>query len=460
MTTCLTNAQTFGSLSNGLIAHYTFSGNGNDSSSSLNSCAIVGAEFTPDRFGNTSSAIRVTAAGRWRAGGAYTSKTINISGNTSRTISYWTKFSVEGTGDGGGRGTYTQSSVSWGVDAAARLCYFGPASTGHLWFNGAGVGLDLRIPQPSVPFNEWRMVVFTFSDSPRTAVMYVNGVANTNFSPDLTSLLRLSNPTLNTTATAGSMTGGQGDYLDDVRIYNRALSANEVAQLYAYESGQETDADGDNLPIQTEITIGTDPNNPDTDNDGLKDGAEYLLADLGFDPLVPNQAIMNSIFAPSFYPSIEVFAPASTALKVSLGGITNITTNSVPTGWFYNTNTKQISGVLAGVTSFGGQLTGIKAPGLNLPVTFNFHPQSKQSIGRFLKISSKKSSSPPFSVVLPTANSGLPVLLSVKSGPATISQNNLVTITGVGTVVLAANQPGNNNFLPAPEVRTSFKVTK
>jgi len=41
-----------------------------------------------------------------------------------------------------------------------------------------------------------------------------------------------------------------------------------------------------------------------------------------------------------------------------------------------------------------------------------------------------------------TASSGLPVIFSVLSGPATVSGSTL-TITGVGTVVVAANQAGN-----------------
>ncbi len=58
----------------------------------------------------------------------------------------------------------------------------------------------------------------------------------------------------------------------------------------------------------------------------------------------------------------------------------------------------------------------------------------------------------------PVATSGLPVALSVKSGPATIS-GNMVTVTGVGTVVLAANQGGSAVYNPATEVTTSFTVS-
>ena len=84
---------------------------------------------------------------------------------------------------------------------------------------------------------------------------------------------------------------------------------------------------------------------------------------------------------------------------------------------------------------------------------------SDQTIGAFGTIGDKVIGSAPFEVAVPTATSGLPVVLSVKSGPATLSGNS-VTLTGVGTVVLAANQAGNANYNAAPEVTTSFSVSK
>jgi RHS repeat-associated protein len=56
-----------------------------------------------------------------------------------------------------------------------------------------------------------------------------------------------------------------------------------------------------------------------------------------------------------------------------------------------------------------------------------------------------------------TASSGLPVTFSVLSGPATIS-NSTLTITGAGTVVLAANQAGNANYAAAAQVTQSVTV--
>ena len=56
-----------------------------------------------------------------------------------------------------------------------------------------------------------------------------------------------------------------------------------------------------------------------------------------------------------------------------------------------------------------------------------------------------------------TATSGLPIRFSIISGPATISGSAL-TITGTGTVVVAANQAGNANYSIAPQVTQTIIV--
>ena len=58
-----------------------------------------------------------------------------------------------------------------------------------------------------------------------------------------------------------------------------------------------------------------------------------------------------------------------------------------------------------------------------------------------------------------TANSGLSVAFSVVSGPGTVSGSTL-TITGVGTVVVAANQAGNANYAAAPQLTQSIAVNQ
>jgi hypothetical protein len=58
-----------------------------------------------------------------------------------------------------------------------------------------------------------------------------------------------------------------------------------------------------------------------------------------------------------------------------------------------------------------------------------------------------------------TSTSGLTVTFSVVSGPASINGSTL-TITGAGTVVVAADQSGNANYTAATEVTRSITVSK
>jgi len=56
-----------------------------------------------------------------------------------------------------------------------------------------------------------------------------------------------------------------------------------------------------------------------------------------------------------------------------------------------------------------------------------------------------------------TASSGLPVTFSRLSGPASLI-GNVLTITGAGTVVVSANQTGNDTYESAPQVTRTLVV--
>lgn len=58
-----------------------------------------------------------------------------------------------------------------------------------------------------------------------------------------------------------------------------------------------------------------------------------------------------------------------------------------------------------------------------------------------------------------TATSGLDVVFSVQSGPATVNGSKL-TITGTGTVVVAANQAGSSTYGAAPQVTQTIVVNQ
>jgi hypothetical protein len=56
--------------------------------------------------------------------------------------------------------------------------------------------------------------------------------------------------------------------------------------------------------------------------------------------------------------------------------------------------------------------------------------------------------------------SGNPVVFTVLSGPGSITGGNMLYSTGVGTIVVAANQAGNSSYLAAPQVTQSVVVTQ
>ena len=58
-----------------------------------------------------------------------------------------------------------------------------------------------------------------------------------------------------------------------------------------------------------------------------------------------------------------------------------------------------------------------------------------------------------------TASSGLPVTYTVISGPGTVSGSTL-TVTGVGNIVVEADQAGNTDYLPAPPVQITIQVVQ
>jgi alpha-tubulin suppressor-like RCC1 family protein len=62
-------------------------------------------------------------------------------------------------------------------------------------------------------------------------------------------------------------------------------------------------------------------------------------------------------------------------------------------------------------------------------------------------------------LVQATATSGLPVALTLVSGPATFYYSYLY-INGAGTVTIAANQAGNASYAAAPQVERSFTVAR
>jgi hypothetical protein len=138
-----------------------------------------------------------------------------------------------------------------------------------------------------------------------------------------------------------------------------------------------------------------------------------------------------------------------------LSGSTALGVGTLNAGGVATLNTAALSAGSDGVTaSYGAQGNfAASASGATI-VGITGGPQTIT----FPVIASRVYGSAPFGV---TASSSLggsyPVAISVQSGPATVA-GDLVTVTGVGTVVLRAAQAGNANYAPASATQ-SFQVT-
>jgi alpha-glucosidase len=131
-------------------------------------------------------------------------------------------------------------------------------------------------------------------------------------------------------------------------------------------------------------------------------------------------------------------------------------TSSNPSVAIINDNIVIIKGVgSTNITASQGG-NGVYTAATNVQHTLNVNKAS-QTI-TFSDIADKNFNAPAFTIDA-TSSSGLPVTLSVESGPATIS-GNTITLTGVlGLVAIKASQPGNGNYNAATEVIKSFNVT-
>ena len=155
-----------------------------------------------------------------------------------------------------------------------------------------------------------------------------------------------------------------------------------------------------------------------------------------------------------FDTSIYVYYNDLPFARINLGGKTE---NIYTSGTVYDA-TMQVMGNFTGmkVEAIGNLAIAQRNSNIRLySVTQRYNGLNDQAI-TFNSIGIKQSDDGSFALSA-SSTSGLPIEFSVVSGPATIS-GNTVTLTGPGLVKIAANQPGNASFYPAPEITRSFFV--
>lgn len=225
------STQSMADLDDGLAAYYPFNGNANDESGNGNHGTVIGPTLTADRFGNVESAYSFDGLDDFIALGS------NLLLDTP-SISLWVRTSSEKYGPENSLGVIRYRLNGFGISMNGP---FNPAGgvaedVGKVRFQLVSGDLQtetaFEYQTETNTYNDdnWHHMVLTYDGL--AFVVYIDGdpvfnVSGAAYSPVFYGTGELA---------IGRDGGHSSDYfqgiIDDVRIYNRALSANEVESLY------------------------------------------------------------------------------------------------------------------------------------------------------------------------------------------------------------------------------------
>lgn len=197
---------------NGLTSYFPFNGNANDEGGNGNHGTVYGATLTTDRFGKLNSAYTFNGTSN------YIKLAGKFGGGKEMTVSAW--FNVNGS-----TGTFQAIFESEGAYSTNGNIHLQCNTYGNnvVYYNTGYCLLPILLP---TPYNQWRHVVITAKSG--DIRLYENGVQKAKYN-DKYDLISISDKVDIGRGTQGRYFKGQ---IDDVRVYNRALSESEVQALY------------------------------------------------------------------------------------------------------------------------------------------------------------------------------------------------------------------------------------
>jgi len=226
------------SLTKGLAAYYTFSGNANDASGNNNNPSFNNAVLTTDRFGNAKSAYHFNGVNSYIS--IPNSASLNFKDNI--TLSVWVRptgfyYDVCHASTILSKGTADYYPGNYALRFDDALYTEGAGCSGErlkdsLHDNFRGTGTSLKPYSPFISKNKWYHVVYTNNGT--TATLYVDCDLKytVGFKESFTNAEDLFLGKTNDDMFPFWLNGD----MDDVRIYNRALSKTEVEAICAEES--------------------------------------------------------------------------------------------------------------------------------------------------------------------------------------------------------------------------------
>jgi|GEM_PF-2561292 len=227
----------------GLVAYYPFTGNAKDQSGYAHNGVVRGAALTSDRFGNTKSAYNFNGTSSYIQIPA--SPDFNIS-KTGFSVSAWIKpnpvqYSPDGFWDVIDKSHTNDDLSGWVVQS------YQSKGFGFIVENGIDQNVPAAGTNTNVLDNKWHHFVGVFDYSQQQILFYLDGVL-----ASVTSNPGTPEPNARDLfiGKSGYLSGGRNfrGVIDEVRVYNRPISKEEVIGLY-----------GENNAVYGCVSVGSSP---------------------------------------------------------------------------------------------------------------------------------------------------------------------------------------------------------
>jgi len=431
-------------LEDGLVAHYPFNNNTNDDSGNEFNATNYGATYVEDRFGEANSALSLDGNDWLRI-----HDQVMLQSETTASISFWIKTTQMTPFD-----LFTQGNSSGSPSNLNFELLLNDSSLGEnsIIFNYPAYNTGTSLSTAgSFTNNQWIHFVLIKDVDLNKMKIYQNSsllaemdITDTSFT--VNGSLNISRNIMNDSYYSG--------LLDDVRIYDRVLSENEIIGLYAPELVADFEADQTNVLINDPIQF-TDLSTPgelpistwewDFENDGSIDSyeqnPEWTYTAEGF--YTVSLTVTDSEGRKSINNTKK--RGSSTETKINYITVSTYNLNDDLIAYFpFNGNSNDESGNNHHASNngglwvedrFGNSTSAISMDGndwLTLPDEIRFQPLSSSSISCWIK----------------TIQTSRGALFNQRIGDSSPSNNNFgitTNPTSLGTNGIGYNFPGYNS---------------
>jgi hypothetical protein len=207
----------------GPVAYYPFNNNFNDESGNGLNGTNHGAAFTVDRHGNANSACHFTAANQTRIE-VPDNDLLDMHRGDGLTVVCWVKTNAQ---------NVAQNAWSKYNSVGAGGCEVWQTETSHLYFAGRAPGAYVYDDTSNVVVNDnlWHMIVATIN-GPNWSI-YVDGELQRTVQGTQTPSMNNNDPfCIGSHIDVGERNSFWEGDIDDVSIYNRALTQAEIQALF------------------------------------------------------------------------------------------------------------------------------------------------------------------------------------------------------------------------------------